>query len=97
MFFRKRLKSASLFCLLALAGSVTADEVDPGVKTHLVKLKKYTRTVITLVDAMVTMEVSDEDALAAIPSGSEGLNSRSFGSKIIWNWLTFQISSNFDL
>lgn len=85
MFFHKRLKSASLFCLLALAGSVTAnDDVDPGTKTHLVKLKKYTRTVITLVDAMITMEVSDEDALAAIPSGSEGLNSRSFGSHMFY-------------
>lgn len=77
MLFRKRLKSASLLCLFALAGSANAAP-DSGQKTPLVKLKKQVRTIITLVDYMVTAEVSDEDALAAVPSVEGGLdNARS--------------------
>jgi len=79
MLFRKRLKSASLVCLLALAGSANAaPDFDPGQKTPLVKLKKQVRTIITLVDYMVTAEVSDEDAMAAVPPVEGGLdNARS--------------------
>lgn len=79
MLFRKRLKSASLVCLLALAGSANAaPDFDPGQKTPLVKLKKQVRTIISLVDYMVTAEVSDEDAMAAVPPVEGGLdNARS--------------------
>jgi len=63
-------------CLFALAGSASTD-LDPGTKTPLVKLKKSVRTVIALVDHMVLVEVSDEDAVAAVPV-EQGLdNSRS--------------------
>lgn len=64
--------------LFALAGTASAgSDLDPGAKTPLVKLKKGVRTVITLVDYMVTVEVSDDDAVAAVPV-DEGLeNSRS--------------------
>jgi len=86
MLFRKRLKSASLVCLLALAGSANAaPDFDPGQKTPLVKLKKQVRTIITLVDYMVTAEVSDEDAMAAVPPVEGGLdNARSLSVFIIF-------------
>ena len=83
MLFRKRLKSASLLCLFALAGSANAAP-DSGQKTPLVKLKKQVRTIITLVDYMVTAEVSDEDAMAAVPPVEGGLdNARSLSVFII--------------
>jgi hypothetical protein len=64
--------------LFALAGTASAgSDLDPGAKTPLVKLKKGVRTVITLVDYMVTAEVSDEDAVAAVPVEQGLENSRS--------------------
>ena len=85
MLFRKRLKSASLLCLFALAGSANATpDFDPGQKTPLVKLKKQVRTIITLVDYMVTAEVSDEDATAAVPVEGGLDNARSLSVFIIF-------------
>lgn len=66
MFFRKRIKSTGLLVLFALTGNVSAAPQTLE-KTPLVKLKKMTRTIITLVDKMIKTEVSDNDAERAVP------------------------------
>ena len=81
-------------CLFALAGSASTD-LDPGTKTPLVKLKKSVRTVIALVDHMVLVEVSDEDAVAAVPV-EQGLdNSRSFGLSPFLRSLNLKLQLSF--